>query len=137
MTSLTRLSFTKPHHNSAWKETHKWGGHNRFFGTAKDLKESLFQRFNHFQGNTRALRRIASYFMSTLISVPATVVPHSGCYFTKASINICPPESMMSTNVPTRMMKPSSGMEPIYVLYLRATSGLATTMGSSVMPTKA
>ncbi len=56
-----------------WEETRKWAGHNRFFETLKDLKQSLSRRFNRFQGSTGAPRSIVPYFPSTLMSVPATI----------------------------------------------------------------
>ena len=45
-----------------WKETRKWAGHNRFFETLKDLKQSLSRRFNRFQGNTGVLKSIIPHF---------------------------------------------------------------------------
>jgi transposase len=45
-----------------WKETRKWASHNRFFGTFKDLKDSLFRRFNRFQGNPGCLKTLIPYF---------------------------------------------------------------------------
>jgi len=45
-----------------WKETRKSASHNRFFESLKDLKDSLFRRFNRFQGNTTALRSLVPYF---------------------------------------------------------------------------
>ncbi len=44
------------------KETRKWASHNRFFGALKDLKDSLFRRFNRFQGDTGTLRTLVPYF---------------------------------------------------------------------------
>jgi transposase len=38
------------------KETRKWASHNRFFGTVMHLKDSLFRRFNRFQGNPEFLK---------------------------------------------------------------------------------
>jgi hypothetical protein len=45
-----------------WKEPRKWASHNRFFGTLKDLKASLFRRFNRFQGNRASRKTVVPYF---------------------------------------------------------------------------
>ncbi|MCA1962061.1 MAG: transposase, partial [Desulfomonile sp.] len=44
------------------KETRKWATHNRFFGALNDLKDSLFRRFNRFQGNPGALKTLIPHF---------------------------------------------------------------------------
>lgn len=44
-----------------WKETQKWASHNQFFGPLKDLKDSLFRRFNRFQGNPGTLKTLVPH----------------------------------------------------------------------------
>jgi len=44
------------------KDTRKWASHNRFFGLVTDPRDSLFRRFNRFQGNPASLRTLVPYF---------------------------------------------------------------------------
>lgn len=46
-----------------WRITRRKSTHNRYFSNKKSLRETIFRRFNRFQGNPASLRGIIKPFM--------------------------------------------------------------------------